>query len=46
MKLMDQLPRRAAQIAASLDQLVPEVFGRGLQRQRTKRVADLSQQQR
>src|SRR5579862_2664865 len=43
-KLVDQLPRGLAQIAATSDQPPPEIFRRGLERHRAKRVADLLQQ--
>ena len=46
MELMDELARRTGQIAATLQQLPPEALGRGLERHRTKRVADLPHQRR
>ena len=39
---MDELARPRGQVAAALEQLTPEASGRGLERQWTKRVADLS----
>src|SRR5208283_2986031 len=46
MELVDESARRRGQVAAMPDELVPEASGRGLERQWTKRVADLSHQHR
>ena len=45
-KLVDELSRGLAQIAATGHQLSPETFGRRFQRHRTKCVANLPQQDR
>ena len=42
---MDQLPGRAGQIAALLEQSRPEALGGGLEGRRTKRIAHLAQKQ-